>query len=91
MKFEKRHIATVDNLLKTLRRCQIPGITGEEMVAFTQGFYFLLELKNHIDQQTQPVNQVLQSAAPKVETTPIKQPEPPAEEKAKPKKKAKSS
>lgn len=50
MQFKERHLRIIDNLMSTLRRCKLPEPTGEEMMAFTESFYFLIELKKSAEQ-----------------------------------------
>ena len=67
MKFEEKHVVIIDNLLKTFRRCEIPGAKGEEMLAFAMGYYFLHDLKNHV------VNDIKQAPIiPKSKDSPVK-------------------
>lgn len=55
MQFKERHVRVIDNLMTTLRRCKLPEPTGEEMLAFTESYYFLIELKKSVEQSvTQP-------------------------------------
>lgn len=44
MQFTERHERGLDNTLKTLRRCQVPDITGEEMLAFSAGYVVIQEI-----------------------------------------------
>lgn len=55
MQFTEKHERALDNVLKTLRRCQVPEITGEEMLAFTSGYVVVQEIhafiKKLLDEQ----------------------------------------
>lgn len=60
MQFKERHLRILDNLMSTLRRCKMPEPTGEEMLAFTESYYFLIELKKSAEQS------VTQASAPPI-------------------------
>ena len=45
MEFNEQQLQALDNLMKFLRRCQLPDATGEEYLAFSQSYYFLYDLK----------------------------------------------
>lgn len=54
MQFKERHLRILDNLMSTLRRCKISEPSGEEMLAFTESYYFLIELKKSIELSATP-------------------------------------
>jgi len=51
MELNEKQVRILGNLLSTLLRCQIPDITGQEMIAFSEGYHFLYQLKKTVDSQ----------------------------------------
>lgn len=74
MELNEKHIATIDNLLKFLLRCQLPEANGEEYLAFAQSYYFLYDLKSSItkaveEKQRQQVALQQMASTPPTNTT----------------------
>ena len=61
MELGKSHLQIIDNLQLALRKCEIPGAKGEEMLALAQGYHFLTYMKQYIE--TQAANQAKQQVA----------------------------
>lgn len=78
MQFSEKHEKALDNVLKTLRRCQVPEITGEEMLAFTSGYVVVQEIYNFIKKnlEEQKLRQQIAQSKP-LEPTVVKAPEKP--------------
>ncbi len=78
MEFSEKHVATIDNLLRTLLRCQLPEANGEEYLAFAQSYYFLHDLKTHVakaieeQKRVQTASQQLAEPTPPVISNPTK-------------------
>ena len=70
VEFSKTHLQIIDNLQLALRKCEIPGVKGEEMIALAQGYHFLSLMKQYVEVQVeaqfkaQQVQQALSTAQP---------------------------
>ena len=74
MEFSKSHLPIIDNLQLALRKCEIPGAKGEEMLALAQGYHFLTYIKQHIEAQAaQQAAQSISTAKPIEEESPFEQ------------------
>lgn len=51
MEFNKSHLQIIDNLQLALRKCEIPGVKGDEMLALAQGYHFLTFIKQYMEVQ----------------------------------------
>lgn len=51
MEFSKAHLQIIDNLQLALRKCEIPGAKGEEMLALAQGYHFLTHIRQAAEAQ----------------------------------------
>ena len=83
MKFEEKHLTTCSNLRKILLRCNLPEANGEEMIGFSQAFYFIMDLEKHIVEELEKAKATEQALISPLPSEPVKNGKVPKRKKSK--------